>query len=87
MRIYQAGSNLILLARRLEPLQKVVQAAKAAQPPGGHVVGIQLDVSKKEQVNSLIKQIPQEVQDVDVLGVCFYSRMAPIGSNVSSPLC
>lgn len=65
--ILKAGSNLILLARRTEALQKVVDAAKAASS-NVKVAGIQLDVSNKQQVASLWEKVPQELRNVDILG-------------------
>ncbi|THH05245.1 hypothetical protein EW145_g4941 [Phellinidium pouzarii] len=63
----KAGSNLILLARRAEALQKVVNAVKAVQG-SGRVAGVQLDVSDKAQVASLWDKVPQDLRNVDVLG-------------------
>lgn len=59
---------MILLARRAEALQKIVDAAKEASTSGGKVAGIQLDVSDKEQVSSIWEKIPQDLRSVDVLG-------------------
>lgn len=63
----KAGSNLILLARRAEQLQKVVDAAKAISG-AGQVAGVQVDVSDRTQVESLWDKIPTELRNVDVLG-------------------
>ncbi|PAV23705.1 NAD P-binding protein [Pyrrhoderma noxium] len=62
----KAGSNLVLLARRAEQLQQIVDAAKAI-PGSGKVAGVQLDVSDKAQVASLWDKIPQELRAIDVL--------------------
>ncbi len=63
----QAGSNLILLARRADALHKVVEAARAV-PGAGKVAAVQLDVSDKNQVANLWNLVPQELRNVDVLG-------------------
>jgi len=62
----KAGSNLILLARRADALQKVVEAARAV-PGAGKVAAVQLDVSDKKQVANLWNLVPQELRNVDVL--------------------
>ncbi|KAI5124552.1 hypothetical protein M0805_003074 [Coniferiporia weirii] len=62
----KAGSNLILLARRADALQKVVDAVKAVQG-SGKVASVQLDVSDKLQVASLWEKIPKDLRNVDVL--------------------
>lgn len=67
----KAGSNLVLLARRAEQLQQVVDAAKAI-PGSGKVAGVQLDVSDKAQVASLWDKIPQELRAIDVLGMSIH---------------
>lgn len=68
----KGGCNLILLARRQDPLDKVAAACKTAHQEsgakqGGNVAAIQFDVSDKAQVAGLIDKIPQELRDVDVL--------------------
>ena len=63
----KAGSNVILLARRAEQLQKVVDVVKAT-PGAGKVAGVQLDVSDRAQVSSLWDKIPPELRTIDVLG-------------------
>ncbi|KAH8117408.1 NAD-binding protein [Phellopilus nigrolimitatus] len=62
----KAGSNLILLARRAEALQKVLEEVKAVQG-SGKVASLQLDVSDKAQVASLWEKVPKDLRNVDVL--------------------
>ncbi|KZT35472.1 NAD(P)-binding protein [Sistotremastrum suecicum HHB10207 ss-3] len=68
----KAGSNLILLARREEALQKVAEQAAAAHKAsgvvgGGKIATIKLDVSNIGAVNNLWSQIPQDLRNVDIL--------------------
>jgi 3-hydroxy acid dehydrogenase/malonic semialdehyde reductase len=74
----QAGSNVILLARRADALRAVADAcvqahAESGQQRGGQFATLQLDVSDKAQVASLWQKVPSELRDVDVLGQ--FSRM------------
>ncbi|KAL5533088.1 hypothetical protein ACEPAF_4864 [Sanghuangporus sanghuang] len=62
----KAGSNLVLLARRADKLQQVVDSLKAV-PGSGKVAGVQLDVSDRAQVASLWDKIPSELRAIDVL--------------------
>jgi len=68
----KGGSNLILLARRQEALQKAAEQAAAAYKAsgatgGGKIVTIQLDVSDRAAVKNLWYKIPEELRAVDVL--------------------
>lgn len=63
----QAGSNLILLARRKEALDAIVAASLEASKGTGKVVGLQLDVSDKKQVAGLWDKVPSDLRNVDVL--------------------
>ncbi|KAH9043254.1 NAD(P)-binding protein [Lactarius pseudohatsudake] len=68
----KGGSNLILLARRADPLEKVAEAARAAHKvsgvqQGGAVVTIQLDVSDRAQVAALWSKIPSNFRNIDIL--------------------
>ncbi|KAH9048116.1 NAD(P)-binding protein [Lactarius hengduanensis] len=68
----KGGSNLILLARRADPLEKVAEAARAAHKAsgvqqGGAVVTIQLDVSDRAQVAALWSKIPSNFRNIDIL--------------------
>ncbi|KAG6329836.1 hypothetical protein ID866_9253 [Astraeus odoratus] len=68
----KGGSNLILTARRLDALQKVVQQCVAAHQEagvqgGGKFVAIRLDVSDKNQIASLLDNIPSDLRSIDVL--------------------
>ncbi|KAI0306593.1 NAD-P-binding protein [Multifurca ochricompacta] len=68
----KGGSNLILLARRVDQLEKVAEAASAAHKASGvqqdvRIVTVQLDVSDRAQVAALWSKIPQELRNVDIL--------------------
>ncbi|KAH9063455.1 NAD(P)-binding protein [Lactarius vividus] len=68
----KGGSNLILLARRADPLEKVAEAARAAHKAsgvqqGGAVVTIQLDVSDRAQVAALWSKVPSNLRNIDIL--------------------
>jgi 3-hydroxy acid dehydrogenase/malonic semialdehyde reductase len=68
----QGGSNLILLARRSDQLEKVAEAARAAHKAsgvqqGGTIVTIQLDVSDRAQVAALWSKVPSDLRNVDIL--------------------
>ncbi|KAL5490357.1 hypothetical protein ACEPAI_5190 [Sanghuangporus weigelae] len=62
----KAGSNLVLLARRTDKLQQVVESVKAV-PGSGKVASVQVDVSDRAQVASLWDKIPSELRAIDVL--------------------
>jgi hypothetical protein len=69
----QGGSNLILLARRGDQLEKVAEAARAAHKAsgvqqGGAIVTIQFDVSDRAQVAALWSKVPP---NVDILGTYY----------------
>ncbi|KAH9079393.1 NAD(P)-binding protein [Lactarius deliciosus] len=69
----KGGSNLILLARRADPLEKVAEAARAAHKAsgvqqGGAVITIQLDVSDRAQVAALWSKVPSNFRNIDILG-------------------
>lgn len=64
---------MILCARRSEALDAVSKACAAAHHEsgvqgGGKFAAIQLDVSDKQQVASLLDKIPTELRQVDILG-------------------
>lgn len=68
----RGGSNLILLARRVDALKNVAAAAAAAHKEsglqqGGKIVTVQLDVSDKTQVAGLWEKVPQDLHNVDIL--------------------
>jgi hypothetical protein len=48
---------------------------------GGRIVTVQLDVSDKAQVASLWSKVPQELRDVDILGVCIYGPNDLLGGK------
>ncbi|KAF2279056.1 putative 3-oxoacyl-reductase [Westerdykella ornata] len=58
--------KLILTARRIDTLNEVAaEIAKVA--PGVKVHPVKLDVSKPEEVSSLVESLPQEFRAVDIL--------------------
>ncbi|KAH7889712.1 NAD(P)-binding protein [Phlebopus sp. FC_14] len=68
----KGGSNVILTARRADALQKVVETCvtahkEAGVQQGGKFAVIQLDVSDKDQIASLLDKIPAELRAIDVL--------------------
>ena len=72
-RIIQGGSNLILVARRTDQLEKVAEAASAAHKfagvrQGGQIAIVQLDVTDRAQVSALWSKVPQDLRNVDILG-------------------
>ena len=82
--LLQGGSNLILVARRSDPLEKVAEAAKAAHKAsgvqqGGTVATIQLDVSDRAQVAALWSKVPQDLRNIDILGT--YSLPLPLTAS------
>lgn len=63
----------MLLARRADALKKVADACADAHKDsgiqaGGKVATVQIDVSDKAQVNSILNKIPDELKSIDVLG-------------------
>ncbi|KAI9509364.1 NAD(P)-binding protein [Russula earlei] len=68
----KGGSNLILLARRADQLEKVAEAAYAAHraasvQQGGQIVTVQLDVTDGSQVAALWSKVPPGLRAVDIL--------------------
>jgi len=68
----KGGANLVLLARRADALKKVADACADAHKgsgiqEGGKVATVQIDVSDKAQVNSVLSQIPDELKLIDIL--------------------
>jgi 3-hydroxy acid dehydrogenase / malonic semialdehyde reductase len=69
----QAGSNVILCARRTDQLKKIADACTTAHKEsgvqaGGKFAAVQLDVADKQQVATLFDRVPSELRQVDVLG-------------------
>lgn len=58
--------KLVLTARRLNVLEELKQEIESKYK-GTKVYPIKLDVSSPEQVKGLLKELPAEVQDIDVL--------------------
>lgn len=74
----QAGSNLILVARRADALKSVSEACAAAHKSsgvksGGQFVTVQLDVSDRAAVAKLFDNVPENLKKVDVLGLLISS--------------
>jgi len=68
----KAGSNVILVARRPEPLQKVSEACvfahrEANVQGGGAFPTIQADIADKAQIATLLDKIPPHLRNVDIL--------------------
>ena len=81
----QGGSNLILVARRGDQLEKVAEAARAAHKAsgvqqGGTVATVQLDVSDRAQVAALWSKVPPDLRNVDILGA--YTRSLWLGAAI-----
>ncbi|KAH7107838.1 NAD(P)-binding protein [Auriculariales sp. MPI-PUGE-AT-0066] len=74
-----AGSNVILVARRAEALQGAVEECQAAHKRWASkpaerrackqiaFAGVQIDVSKRDQIAGLWNQVPSELRQVDIL--------------------
>ena len=63
----------MLLARRADALKTVADACVNAHRDsgvqgGGRVATVQVDVSDKAQVSSVLSKIPDELKSVDILG-------------------
>lgn len=76
---FQGGANVILIARRAEALSKVADRCIIAHKEsglkqGGKFASIQLDVSDKQQIASLWTRVPQDLRDVDILGMSTLDR-------------
>lgn len=62
----QGGSNLILLARRLDSLSQVSSLCSSVNP-NLKISTIQFDVSSPAQIAGLWEKIPQDLKDIDIL--------------------
>ena len=60
----QAGANLALSGRRLEPLVEVVQEIKKL---GQEAIAVPTDVSQKIEVDALITKVNNDLGDIDIL--------------------
>jgi len=58
--------KLVITARRLEVLEEIKKDIES-KFKGTKVFPVKLDVSKPEQIKGLVKSLPQEVQNIDVL--------------------
>lgn len=77
---------MILVARRADALKKVTDACFTAHresglQQGGKFVSVVADVSDKAQVASLFDTVPQDLQDVDVLGILYAIYVRSLYSN------
>ncbi|TFL07391.1 hypothetical protein BDV98DRAFT_599698 [Pterulicium gracile] len=68
----RAGSNVIMLARRTDALNKVAEACAAAHKEagvqqGGKFATIQLDVGDQSQIASLWDKVPSDLRNIDVV--------------------
>ena len=63
-RLAQAGANLVLAARRVEPLE---EAAAALQSLGVKAIAVPTDVSHLEALESLVERAMAEFGTIDVL--------------------
>ncbi|KAF3483110.1 uncharacterized protein GIQ15_02434 [Arthroderma uncinatum] len=59
--------KLILTARRFDALKQVAEEIKAEVGEGVKVLPIQLDVSKKENIDKFIAELPEEFKEIDIL--------------------
>ena len=73
--VIQAGSNVILTARREEALKQVAAACTAAHQEskfesgiGGKFATVSLDVGDKAAIGKLWEKVPSDLRQVDVLG-------------------
>jgi 3-hydroxy acid dehydrogenase / malonic semialdehyde reductase len=67
--------KLVITARRVNVLEEVKKEIEETYK-GSKVFPVKLDVSDPEQVRGLVKSLPKEVQDIDVLV-----------NNAYSPIC
>ncbi|CAG8770342.1 15736_t:CDS:2, partial [Acaulospora colombiana] len=70
----KAGANVIIAARRQEALSNVLQSLKEAHSQagiqcGGKFAAVKLDVSNRQEVSNLWAQVPQDLREVDILGM------------------
>ena len=59
-----AGANVVCLARREEPLSKLVEEIKAA---GGNATKLVADVAARGAAKDIVKRVEAEVGPIDVL--------------------
>ncbi|KAM6516712.1 hypothetical protein FALCPG4_014885 [Fusarium falciforme] len=59
--------KIVLAARRIDSLQALAQEIRVEVGAGVKVVPAQLDVSKPEEIQSFIQNLPAEFQDIDIL--------------------
>lgn len=89
----QAGSNVILCARRAEQLKVVSDACAAAHKEsgvqaGGKFAAVTLDVADKQQISTLFDRVPADLRQVDILGeITCISAQSAILYSVYSEQC
>jgi len=76
--------KLILAARRLETLEQIKEQISKEVGAGVKIHTVKLDVSKEEDINGLVKNLPKEFQDIDVLVNNAYVPTPPIASCMQS---
>ncbi|EFE29693.1 3-ketoacyl-acyl carrier protein reductase [Trichophyton benhamiae CBS 112371] len=59
--------KLILTARRFDSLKQVAEQIKTEVGEGVKVLPVQLDVSKKENIDKFIVELPEEFKEIDIL--------------------
>lgn len=59
--------KLILTARRFDSLKQVAEQIKTEVGEGVKVLPVQLDVSKKENIDKFIAELPEEFKEIDIL--------------------
>ncbi|KAG8208440.1 hypothetical protein GTR04_4192 [Trichophyton interdigitale] len=59
--------KLVLTARRFDSLKQVAEQIKTEVGEGVKVLPVQLDVSKKENIDKFIAELPEEFKDIDIL--------------------
>ncbi|EFR00238.1 NADP-dependent L-serine/L-allo-threonine dehydrogenase ydfG [Nannizzia gypsea CBS 118893] len=59
--------KLILTARRFDSLKQAAEEIKAEVGEGVKVLPVQLDVSKKENIDKFIADLPEEFKEIDIL--------------------
>ncbi|GBF62630.1 NADP-dependent 3-hydroxy acid dehydrogenase [Trichophyton mentagrophytes] len=59
--------KLVLTARRFDSLKQVAEQIKTEVGEGVKVLPVQLDVSKKENIDKFIAELPEEFKEIDIL--------------------
>jgi 3-hydroxy acid dehydrogenase / malonic semialdehyde reductase len=74
--------KLVLTARRIDTLKEVAKEVESAGK-GVKCLPVKLDVSKPEEVNSFVGNLPKEFSEVDVLvnNACVYPYLQATGGK------